>query len=666
MEEKEREREKRVWWGTGMRNEVYSLYGFVYFEILVFHPPKRPALPNSQFRSNRMVYDFIFYSFLSPHPTPKTNSGLALLQTGPNCCGTLEHPSAFQNKTSGGFLLLLLGGKTIQQRFIHNHRSTTMPTLGTTTPHEPLLLPSQDDGPPQPSSPSSYDYNNNYYYEWPNVFDESYEMILAAIMIYGVVDLRILCQRGILTPSCHERLQQLPLSSQEIIDLVLQNRAIIEDEIGHESTELYLDAFEYLDEYYNNNNNNNSENNNDDNGDYDVESGSGVELQWSAARKVADFVSFDFVVVDDEHSNTELVYGICVHHSRRRITVIFRGCTTRKDWAISVETFLTEHSFTTPSTTTDTADTPLPTTMGIHRGFHRYLFGQTKNNSNCETPLDDSSSTHRQQQQQQQQQPHQKSKFESILDKLRGILQIYPDYQVYVTGHSLGGALATFFAFELASLSHSFQSEPNSNASYLPTVITCIPIASPMVGNLNFERAFQELEHRGFLRCLRVTNHLDIFTQLPDRTLEVYALACCCVSRTVLAHYYLGTSFAYFLCCQHRVYRHVGMELQLYRKKKGRHLRYKLQPSHVSSTNYVWRVLQDWKKHSFQMIQRLLAVPFAVCCCCLGDDWICCNRIDFNANHSAQEHMQRLKALSFELDHIFLNDLYDEQRHRNR
>ena len=34
-----------------MRNEVYSLYGFVYFEILVFHPPNDPLFPIPNFET---------------------------------------------------------------------------------------------------------------------------------------------------------------------------------------------------------------------------------------------------------------------------------------------------------------------------------------------------------------------------------------------------------------------------------------------------------------------------------------------------------------------------------------------------------------------------------------------------------------------------------------
>ena len=85
-------------------NEKRSIFAI---RICIFRNTRFPSpqtTRSSQFPISKQPiecirYNIIFYSFLSPHPTPKTNSGLALLQTGPNCCGTLEHPSAFQNKT---------------------------------------------------------------------------------------------------------------------------------------------------------------------------------------------------------------------------------------------------------------------------------------------------------------------------------------------------------------------------------------------------------------------------------------------------------------------------------------------------------------------------------------------------------------------------------------
>jgi alpha-beta hydrolase superfamily lysophospholipase len=73
------------------------------------------------------------------------------------------------------------------------------------------------------------------------------------------------------------------------------------------------------------------------------------------------------------------------------------------------------------------------------------------------------------------------SKFDQIMENLHKLLAKYPDYKIYVTGHSLGGALSTLLAFKLAALEDERINKP----------ITCLTIASPRVGNLDLRRAFQ-------------------------------------------------------------------------------------------------------------------------------------------------------------------------------
>jgi hypothetical protein len=199
-----------------------------------------------------------------------------------------------------------------------------------------------------------------------------------------------------------------------------------------------------------------------------------------------------------------------------------------------------------------------------------------------------------------------------------------PQYSVYVTGHSLGGALSTLFAFEAAS------------DDRIPKPVTCINIASPKVGNLAFRRAFQasvyplqiialpasvmisltiiyshrlqNLESKRHIRCLRIANHKDLVTLLPDRG---------------------SFSLAYIACCQSSVYRHVGTELKLY----GNGTCEISCPS--EGDGYCGIFLRDWKK---QVGHGIAVVGTLLLCCCFRDDFL--------KNHGCKEYMDRLEKVS--------------------
>lgn len=421
-------------------------------------------------------------------------------------------------------------------------------------------------------------------------------MTLASIMVYGVVDLRFLARKNLLKggdPIAVEELLTLPICSTDIVRLVAQNRKTIQQEIGEDWTELYLDAFDSIQEE------------------------DCFEMEYNVETGEASLANFKVVQVGDENSSTELAYGICVHGARKQITVAFRGCTTRKDWKVSADYSLSVH----PNPVCDDVGLGVddeaynaynPANISIHHGFYDYLFRPSSDGT---------------------------IKYEEITRNLRRLLQRYPGYRLYMTGHSLGGALATVFAFYAAS-------------SEVFGTVTCITLASPMVGNLSFEQAFKSLERRSCIRCLRITNHFDIFTQLPDRGLMLYAVFFWSFHLVPL----LGASFLFFLCFQNNVYRHVGMDLHLYRRGyyKIKHAR--------GSVDMSWcrRVWQDWKKYWKQTFQRLLTVPFS----CFGDFCYC--KHNFKRNHGIPEHRARLNELSKDLDTVYLNDLYEEMIFEDR
>jgi len=198
--------------------------------------------------------------------------------------------------------------------------------------------------------------------------------------------------------------------------------------------------------------------------------------------------------------------------------------------------------------------------------------------------------------------------------------------------------MATVFAFELAA---SNMLGPNNP-------VTCIGFASPMVGNLTFKKAYETLQSQGRIRSLRVTNYFDIFTQLPDRASYLYAIPFWWGPHMI--YYYIAYTFLFFVCCQNRVYRHVGMALQLYSQEGRYKFKYR-----KSRRNYCLRLILDWKQHWKQTVQRIMTIPFVCFCDC------CCMKENFNKNHSVVEHMHRLKGCSMVLQDTYLNDLYKEE-----
>ena len=120
--------------------------------------------------------------------------------------------------------------------------------------------------------------------------------------------------------------------------------------------------------------------------------------------------------------------------------------------------------------------------LSLHTGFSLYLMRQRKDDS--------------------------LTKIEEIfsnVDSLGRELAPDGDYELRITGHSLGGALATILAFYAAS----------SNVFSKVKTIRLFTYAAPRVGCQPFVHAFQYLERIGKLRSARFTNTGDIVPLIP-------------------------------------------------------------------------------------------------------------------------------------------------------
>ncbi len=193
--------------------------------------------------------------------------------------------------------------------------------------------------------------------------------------------------------------------------------------------------------------------------------------------------------VGDAKSDEELVYAVGVNPLEGRITIIFRGSVTKADFVadsrIGFVRAPNPNKFDGTPNDDDVDDDVNGESrgdddgVGIHQGFYEYLFGAKGGTS---------------------------SKYNEITSIVRRLLAEDPlrvKYKLYVTGHSLGGALATLFGYYAST-------SPN-----LPLPVTVVSVASPRVGNIEFARSFVELESRGRIRHLRIANHRDPVTLNP-------------------------------------------------------------------------------------------------------------------------------------------------------
>jgi len=147
------------------------------------------------------------------------------------------------------------------------------------------------------------------------------------------------------------------------------------------------------------------------------------------------------------------VYGIALNKHDKRITLSFRGTHTFSDDIDDVKA--SGAKVKNPLYKATTNQEPY---FNIHQGFYDCLFKDKEGGVNG------------------------KIKFQVIMDQLIQLKAENPDYRIYITGHSLGAALATLFAF--------FASTPEYSGVLSPFPVTCISIASPLVGDDDWRNAF--------------------------------------------------------------------------------------------------------------------------------------------------------------------------------
>jgi len=183
------------------------------------------------------------------------------------------------------------------------------------------------------------------------------------------------------------------------------------------------------------------------------------------------------------------------------VNVVFRGSRTPADWAAN-KNF---NGLTVPNPVKELAqfanDASLPKEVRIHEGFHEYL--HRKDGTEMGT-------------------------FEILLP----ILEKNPGYSLFVSGHSLGGALASLFAVSAACRAD------------IPKPVRCITHAQPLVGDKYFLQSVRKLEESNNLLLLRTRNCEDGVPAVPA-----------------------------FSAKPKFTYTHIGMELKLYDDTRSKNMK---------------------------------------------------------------------------------------------
>jgi len=182
------------------------------------------------------------------------------------------------------------------------------------------------------------------------------------------------------------------------------------------------------------------------------------------------------VWLHDWFPTKECTYAISVDVIRKKVLVVFRGAITRQDWSHAFDSNLRE----VPNPITEEYEGKIPN-IRLHHGFYRYLFRERKDTRT--------------------------TKYDEISEKVHqyGMHMIGDEYQVTVTGHSLGGALATLFSF-YASCDERFTRK---------APIQVVAFGCPYICGYSMAHAIRHQEDVDKFRYVRVHNVRDGFPHLP-------------------------------------------------------------------------------------------------------------------------------------------------------
>lgn len=338
-----------------------------------------------------------------------------------------------------------------------------------------------------------------------DLYTEIDELLDSALLMYPIAYLRGFAKKGELP----KEFLELPMSAIRLEELINKNMDMVSEKLDSTESELQMDALRTIVARQETKKGSNSnavcrEFQDDE---------SNKELVYS----VRTGTYFSFKISAIPHNNkyhgtavlrlhAALIFLRCIYlfcwlcdkdPARNRVIVAFRGSITKKDLLTDAMIWMKDM----PNRMKKFDPENQPDIVRVHAGFWYYLFGK-------------SSLTEEEYNELLQLKPEsieliegeEISKFDEILQfHVLPLLKKNPGYSLSVTGHSLGAALATMFAFRAATIENESIIKP----------VTCVSVASPYVGDENYRQAFMLAEKMGRIRHLRLSNHKDVIGILP-------------------------------------------------------------------------------------------------------------------------------------------------------
>lgn len=322
--------------------------------------------------------------------------------------------------------------------------------------------------------------NGDDSYEYSNLYDEADEMLQVSMLIYSLTDLRNLAK----DPAKKDKLKSpkkildLPLTLSTCLQVLEENHDVMKEFLGEDDHKMTWNSLNLIHSRF-------------------EAQRALVTSSSNGGRSWLPFISSltgpegsveveeiqpKLTYFGDEKSDVDLVYAVGVDQLRKRITVAFRGSVTVTDFQKDAMISLNQQP-----NPVHLIDSHQEKEIGIHDGFYDYLLKRRENGT---------------------------SKYDEIMTRVEDLFQeseCHKSYKLYVTGHSLGGALATLFSLHAAAAA-------NFSECIIPSPVSCISVASPRVGDRTFQAAFLRLEELGLLRHLRIANDRDPVTMMPSAT----------------------------------------------------------------------------------------------------------------------------------------------------